>query len=170
MQYKIGDYVSKSMLGVCRIEDMLHLDMNGVAKETLFYLLAPLDDRQGKLYVPVETADSMLRLCMTEEEAWAFIQKIPEIEAIWIQNEKMREQKYKEAIKSNNPEALVSVIKMTFLRKKERLAQGKKSTSADERYFQLAENLLYTELGTALGKPKQEVCQLIIDYMEKNKK
>ena len=77
----------------------------------------------------------------------------------------MREQRYKEVIKSNDPEALVSVIKMIYQRKKVRLEQGKKSTSYDERYFQTAENLLYMELGAALGKPKQEICQLIIDFM-----
>ena len=87
---------------------------------------------------------------------------------IWIDNEKMREQKYKEAIKINSPEALVSVIKMTFHRKKMRIEQGKKSTSSDERYFQMAENLLYTELGLALKKPKQEISQLIIDFIDKN--
>ena len=36
-----------------------------------------------------------------------------------------------------------------------RLAQGKKCTATDTKYFQAAENLLYVELGAALGKPKQ---------------
>ena len=107
---------------------------------------------------------------LTAEEAWNLIERIPEIETIWIDNEKMREQRYKEVIKSNDPEALVSVIKMIYQRKKVRLEQGKKSTSYDERYFQTAENLLYMELGAALGKPKQEICQLIIDFMNENKK
>ena len=79
----------------------------------------------------------------------------------------MREQKYKEIIKSNDPEALVSVIKMIYQRKKTRFEQGKKSTSSDDKYFQMAENLLYMELGAALGKPKQEICQLIIEHVEK---
>lgn len=165
MKYEIGDFVSKPNTGVCRVEDILHLDLNGEKSNKLYYLLIPIDDRQEKIYVPVSTSESNLRACLTEEEAWKLLEQIPKIEAIWIDNEKMREQKYKEAIKSNNPKALVSVIKMTYQRKKARLEQGKKSTSADEKYFKLAENLLYEELGTALGKPRQEVCQTIIDYM-----
>ena len=83
-------------------------------------------------------------------------------------NEKMREQNYKEAVKANSPEALVSIIKMIYQRKQKRLAQGKKCTATDARYFQIAENLLYMELGIALGKPKQEICKTIIDYITAN--
>ena len=51
----------------------------------------------------------------------------------------MREQNYKVAIKANDPEALVAIIKMIYERKQKRLAQGKKSTATDARYFQMAE-------------------------------
>lgn len=138
MKYKIGDYVSKPIASVCRVADILHLDMVGVKPDTLFYLLIPVENRQEKIYVPVESAQSSLRLCLTSEEAWKLIERIPEIQVIWIDNEKMR------------------------------IEQGKKSTSSDERYFQMAENLLYTELGLALKKPKQESSQLIIDFIDKN--
>lgn len=50
-----------------------------------------------------------------------------------------------------------------------RLAQGKKCTVTDARYFQIAENLLYMELGVALGKPKQEICKTIIDCINQSK-
>ena len=97
------------------------------------------------------------------------IKRIPEIPTAWINNEKMREQNYKEAVKANDPEALVAVIKMIYQRKQKRLAQGKKCTSTDTRYFQIAENLLYMELGVAIGKPKQEICDTIIDYIDQSK-
>lgn len=167
MKYEIGDFVSKSYTGICRVEDVLHLDINGAKSDKLYYLLIPIDSRTDKIYVPVSATDMNLRLCMTSEEAWEFIKRIPEIEATWISNEKMREQKYKEIIKSNNPEALVSVIKMIYQRKKERVEQGKKGTAADEKYFQMAEKLLHAELGVALGRSKQEICRLITDYIEK---
>ena len=56
------------------------------------------------------------------------IEQISEIEAIWIDNEKKREQEYKEVIKANNPEALVSIIYMIYQRKRMRLEQEKKVT------------------------------------------
>lgn len=45
----------------------------------------------------------------------------------------------------------------------------KKCTATDARYFQMAENLLYMELGVALGKPKEEICKTIIDYINQSK-
>lgn len=49
---------------------------------------------------------------------------------------------------------MVSVIKGIYQHRKMRIEQGKKSTSSDEHYFQIAENLLYSELGLALQKSK----------------
>lgn len=163
MKYKVGDLVSKPVVGICNVEDMLYLDAEGKKNDKLYYLLIPVEDQQEKIYVPVSSSETTLRPCMTKEEARGLIKRIPEIPSAWIENEKMREQKYKEAVKSNNPEQLVSIIKIIYQRKAKRLAQGKKSTSADAKYFQIAENLLYAELGAALGKPKQEICQMIID-------
>ena len=169
MTYEIGDYVMKPMTGVCRIDQIMSLDMDGVSREKLYYLLVPMNEQHEKIYVPVETADFSMRKCISQEEARKLIEEIPQIEVIWIDNEKMREQQYKEAVKKNDPYALVSVIKMTYQRKKARLEQGKKSTAADERYFQTVENLLYAELGLALGKPANEISHLITKYMNDKK-
>ena len=169
MKYEIGDLVSKPVTGICKIEDILYLTPQDEKNNKLYYLMRPIEDEKDKIYVPVSNSDSRLRLCLTKEEAWNLIKRIPEIPTAWINNEKMREQNYKVAIKANDPEALVAIIKMIYERKQKRLAQGKKSTATDARYFQMAENLLYMELGVALGKPKEEICKTIIDYINQSK-
>ena len=83
------------------------------------------EDEKDKIYVLVSNSDLRLRLCLTKE-AWNLIKRIPEISTAWINNEKMREQNYKEAVKANDLEALVAIIKMIYQRKQKRLAQGKK--------------------------------------------
>lgn len=168
MKYEIGDFVSKPVTGICKIEDILYLDSQGEKNNKLYYLMRPVEDERETLYVPVVNAASGLRLCLTNEEAWKLIKRIPEIPTAWTDNEKMREQKYKEAVKSNSPESLVAIIKMIYQRKQKRIAQGKKSTATDAKYFQIAENLLYMELGMALGQPKEEVCKTIIDFINKS--
>ena len=169
MKYEIGDFVSKPVIGICKIENILYLNPYGEKKDKLYYLIKSIEDEKEKIYVPVSNSDSRLRACLTKEEAWNLIKRIPEIPTAWTNNEKMREQNYKEAVKANSPEALVSIIKMIYQRKQKRLAQGKKCTATDARYFQIAENLLYMELGVALEKPKQEICKTIIDYIDQNK-
>ena len=168
VKYEIGDLVSKPVTGICKIEDILYLTPQDEKNNKLYYLMRPIEDEKDKIYVPVSNSDSRLRLCLTKEEAWNLIKRIPEIPTAWINNEKLREQNYKEAVKANDPETLVAIIKMIYQRKEKRLAQGKKCTATDARYFQIAENLLYMELGVALGKPKQEVCRTIIDYITNN--
>ena len=44
---------------------------------------------------------------------------------------------------------------------KTRQEQGKKTTTVDGRYFNLAENLLYSELELVLQKNKDEIYQMI---------
>ena len=167
MKYEIGDLVSKPVTGICKIEDILYLTPQDEKNNKLYYLMKSIDEKD-KIYVPVSNSDSRLRLCLTKEEAWNLIKRIPEIPTAWINNEKLREQNYKEAVKANDPEALVAIIKMIYQRKQKRLAQGKKCTATDARYFQIAENLLYMELGAAIGKPKKEVCETIIEYITDN--
>lgn len=161
--YQIGDYIVKSVNGVCKVADIVHLDMSVADKDRQYYLLIPLEDATGKIYVPTDTADTSVRKVMSEREARKLIDEIPVIETIWIENERLRQEKYKEVVKSCDPKALVGIIKMAYLRKKKRLEQGKKNTVVDERYFKLAENNLYSELGFALHKDRQEICDLIAE-------
>ena len=167
--YQIGDYIVKSTDGVCKVEDILHLNMSGVDCKKEYYLLIPVGEKAEKIYVPVNTKTN-IRKAMTEEEALKLIDKIPEIEEMWVDNEKMREQRYKEAVRSGDPESLISIIKMIYLRKQKRMAQGKKTMMVDERYFQKAEQSLYSELGFALGKNKDEVCRIIEESVKRKKK
>ena len=167
--YQIGDYIVKSTDGVCKVEDILHLNMSGVDCKKEYYLLIPVGEKAEKIYVPVDTKTN-IRKAMTEEEALKLIDKIPEIEEMWVDNEKMREQRYKEAVRSGDPESLISIIKMIYLRKQKRMAQGKKTMMVDERYFQKAEQSLYSELGFALGKNKDEVCRIIEESVKRKKK
>ncbi len=165
--YKIGECIVKPGYGVFVVKDILHLDMKGVDKDKLYYLFAPADENSAIIYMPTDAQNTNDRKVMTQEEALGLIGRIPEIEEAWVENDKLREQKYKEAIRSGKPEALVSIIKGTYKRKRRRAQQGKKSTMVDDRYFTLAENYLYSELGYVFHKDKEEVQQLIADTLGK---
>ena len=163
--FEIGSYIIKPGSGICRIAEVLNPPLPGVSKDRLYYLLVPLDSPHSKLYVPTDTAEQTLRTVMTKADALALIDSIPEIEAVWIANDKLREQAYKEALQSCEPRALISIIKNLYLRRMQRIEQGKKSTSTDERYFKLAEEALYAELAFALEKEKGEMRQFIADAL-----
>ena len=98
MKYEKGDFVSKPVTGICKIEDILYLTPGDEKNKKLYYVMKPVEDEKEKIYIPV--SNSRLRLCLTKEEGWNLIKRIPEIPTAWINNEKMREQNYKEAVKS----------------------------------------------------------------------
>lgn len=159
--YKKGEYVVKVNDGICRIEDIVHMGSESLKPGKLYYLMVPEHEKKTKLYVPVEKENGNFRKIMTEKEAWEFIDYIPQIDAAWITDEKVREKKYKEALQSGNPVQIVGIIKNMYIRKKERISQGKKNTAIDERYFKLAEETLYAELAFATGGRKEDMTEII---------
>lgn len=164
--FEIGDFVIKANNGICRIDDIGHLDISTANKERLYFFLSPSNETNSKLYVPTDREDNGLRKVITEEEAWRFIDEIPNIDEAWISDDKQREQKYKEAIQSCDLTKLMSIIKSMYHRKQKRTAQGKKNTSIDEHFFKLAENNLYTELAFAIGKNKEDMQEIITKKIE----
>ena len=48
--FKVNDYVMKANHGVCRIKDIVHLDMPSIDKKKRFYYLVPVDDENMKVY------------------------------------------------------------------------------------------------------------------------
>ncbi len=163
--YQVGDYVVKSATGICKVMDVVHPDFVSDRKK-LYYLLTPLADPNANLYVAVDKTEGCMRSVMTAQEANELIRKIPSIQVTWIANEREREQNYKDALQSNDPERLIGVIKLLHQRKETRERQGKKTTSVDERYFKRAEDLLYAELETSLHKNHEEIYELIRTFCE----
>ncbi len=167
--FKVGEFIVYGHNGICKVEDITCLDMSGADKDRLYYVLNPVNSRGGKVYSPVDSNKIQTRRMLTEQEANDLIDEIPEIEQLWVTNDKQREEQYKEAVKGCDCRQWIRIIKTLNLRKKERLAQGKKVTAIDEHYLKLAENQLYGELSVALGKKKGEMEEFIIQRIGREK-
>jgi len=164
--FEIGQYVVKANTGVCKVTEIRSVSMSEEDEAREYYILAPYSDSRSTILVPVGSDKSNVRSIMTEEEAGAFIRQIPEIEVAWIESDRQREQHYKDAIKSNRPDQLVSIIKNLYIRSRERELQGKKTTAVDDRYVKIAETALYQELAIALGKLPEDMRSVILDTLE----
>lgn len=164
--FEVGEYIVYGVKGVCRIEDITHIDISGADKERLYYVLSPVEGGNGKIYAPVDNKKVTMRKVITKEEANQLIQELPQIELLWVPDDKQREAKYKEAINTCDYRAWVSIVKTLYLRKQERVAAGKKITALDERYMRTAENELYSELALTLGIPKTEMESYIKERLE----
>lgn len=155
--FEIGEYVMSTGNGICRIEDITHPEFVTSNSDKMYYLVVPVDEKTSKLYIPTDNAVGKIRGVMKEEEVDSLVNEIPHIEEVWVDNDKQRENAYKQYIASEDPRKLVSIIKSIYNRKQERMSNGKKSTAVDDRYFKLAEHILYSELAFVLGKETDEM-------------
>ena len=164
--FQVNDVVIYGHHGVCEITDIGTLLMPMADKEKLYYTLRPIYHKESAVYAPVENRRIIMRPVITRETAETLIRRIPEIETVWILNEKAREVQFKEAMHTCDCEELIKIIKTLYLRKQQRIESGKKVTVVDEKYFRQAEDKLYEELAYVLGMEKKEISDYISKHME----
>ncbi len=165
--FEEGSYVLCGSHGVCRIDKITAMDLSGIGEERLYYILSQVYTCGSRLYIPVDNQKVLMRSLLSKTEVQMLIEKIPEIEELWIPNEKEREQAYKAALQTCDCEEVVKIIKTLYLRKKLRLENGKKVTAVDMKYLRLAEEQLYGELAVVLAIEKSKVEHYIVECIEK---
>ncbi|MCM1124479.1 MAG: CarD family transcriptional regulator [Eubacterium sp.] len=153
--------------GVCRVVNITGNPVDRLDKVRKYYVLEPVFEKGSTVYTPVDNDKVVMRRIMNKEEAEELAEGITEIDTVWIQEEKSREQMYKEAIRTYDCRSLVQIIKTLYLRKQDRLKEGKKVLSSDEQYLRKAEELLYGEMSLALSIPKESVAAYIKETVRK---
>jgi len=164
--FQIDEYVIHMTGGICQVKDIAPLEISGADKSKKYYLLVPVKAAGSKVYVPVDN-DSAMRKIYTEDEARELIHDFASIEETSIENDKLREAKYKEVIKSCDLRDIVGILKNLYGRRLKRMSEGKKNTATDDKYFKIAEENLLSELAFVLHKEKAEVKELLACQMPK---
>lgn len=130
--------------------------------------MLPYYIKGSSVYTPVDSDKVIMRPVMTKKEIMDLIDDIKNIDTILVQDEKKREETYKKAIRSCDARELVKIIKTIYLRKKDRIAEGKKITNSDEKYYRIAEDNLYGEVAIALSMTKEEAKEFVEKKVEES--
>lgn len=168
--FQKNDYVIYGNSGVCRIKDIGPLDIPGVPKERNYYTLVPYYGKDSQIFTPVDSTKVVMRSLIHKDTLMQLLEEIPDLEPLWITNEKQRETQYKESLRKCDCRELIRIIKTIYQRMQSRIAEGKKITSSDEKYFQLAEDRLYGEFAIILGIERDQVRDFIAEKVEYTKK
>ena len=163
IMYQKGQYIIYGIRGVCEVMDIITIDRPDGPKDRLYYVLRPYYQQDSKIVTPVDSEKTITRPLLSKEEALELIDKISDVKEMEMTNDKQREERYKEALKTCDCRVWISMIKALYLRRKDRLEQGKKMTDLDERYFKTAEDNLYSELALSLGMKKDEMVSYITE-------
>lgn len=144
--FAIGDKIIYGETGVCVVEKIAPLEMQGASGEKLFYYLKPILS-SGMCFAPVD-GNAFMRPIMTKDEALAFIDTIPGIEPAICNDNRFNhvDAFFKDLFKLHTCEALVSVIKGLKLRTSERKSKSSRADATMKR----AKEILYGELSASL--------------------
>lgn len=159
--FKLEEYIVCGCNGICKVISIGPLEIKGADKEKLYYTLQPIYLKKSKVYVAVDNDKIIARKIITKDEADKLIKEIPQIETIWFDNDKKREEVYKETVRKYDCREYIKIIKTLYLSKEKRIIEGKKLSISDQKYLQIAKDGLYGELAISLNMPKENV----EDYM-----
>ncbi|MBR3244720.1 MAG: CarD family transcriptional regulator [Parasporobacterium sp.] len=152
--FNIGDLIVYGNTGVCTVEKIGKPELAGVTDDKVYYTLQPYYSKNSRIFTPCDNDKVVMRPVISKKEAETLIKEIPKIKLLVITDEKKREECYKETMRTCDCREFVSILKTIYNRKITRLAEGKKVTASDERYFSMAEDKLFGELAIALGVEK----------------
>ena len=168
--FKAGTYIVCGQHGVCRVEGVGKLQLTEASGDKEYYTLSKVYSKGGVLYVPADSEKIVMRPVISKEEAEELIGHMREIDLLQIDNEKRKEEIFKQAFRTCDSREWIKIIKTLYERKKIRLAKGKKVTASDERFLRAAEDNLYGELAISLDIAKGDVEQYIMDKIGGAKK
>ena len=157
--YKSGDVVvyGRDVYRIKDVKDNYLFNKN-------YYIMNPIDDDSLVTSVPVDTT-SYLRDVITKEETEDLIAKIPSIEIVQASDRDI-EYEYKQLLRENTLEALIKIIKTTYMRNMMRQNQNKRISEKGGQYFNRAERQLYNELSISLHLTFDDTKQYVIDSVE----
>lgn len=143
---KVGEYVFQKDNGVCYIEEKAKMTMVEGFPEKTYFVLRPRIDERTKIFIAEAPEYKGIRELMSKKKAVELLQNIAKIKPVRMSSDKNeRERAYKEAIDSNEPAALMGVIKALQAHNIRREEEGKKTTAMDERYGRLVQKTLFSE-------------------------
>ena len=77
--FEIGDYVLNATNGICKISEIVELDMSGDKQLKSYFLLRPVEEENDRVYIPVDNADKRIRKVITQDEALAAFATVPKL-------------------------------------------------------------------------------------------
>ncbi len=148
--FSIGDTVIYGADGVCRIVDIQTLDLTG--DSVTYYVLLPESENGSKIFVPTENSALTERIqpLLSKDEIVELVENVKPCEPFWSENTNIRKQRYSEAVNGGDREMMICLIRELNERKKTLTGKRKRFSVTDERYFKLAQKILYEEFSRAI--------------------
>ena len=159
--YKIGSIVVYGTEGLCKICDITERTFGKETSE--YYVLSPLANEAETVFVPKNNEKVLKRMrpILSKERASQLLEAAPSEYGEWVENDRERQQIYKQILLCGSSEELLMMTRALYLHQIELLERGKKLHAADERFLKDAEKMLFEELAYVYNITVAEVLPLI---------
>lgn len=159
--YKIGSIVVYGTEGLCKICDITERTFGKETSE--YYVLSPLSNEAETVFVPKnnEKVLKRMRSILSRERASELLEAAPSEYGEWVENDRERQQMYKQILLCGSSEDLLMMTRALYLHQIELLERGRKLHAADERFLKEAEKMLFEELAYVFNITVAEVLPLI---------
>ncbi len=156
--FSVGEYISYGNNGICKVSEICMMQLAKDMPKKEYYVLQPLHEAAGKIYIAVDNQKVSMRSLIPKEEAIRLLEEAVSIAVFDEKNPRETEEEYKSALRSGDWNQWMRIVKTVRIKKKSREDQGKKMTASDERYLREATEKLTEELGFVLELDKEETC------------
>lgn len=164
--FQIGDHVLYGIHGVCVIADVQERTVD--RKQVRYFVLEPLEQAGVQYFIPThnDAALSKLRHVMRRDDLEQLLKSEDVRRNVWIEDENLRKQRYRELINSGDRLALLQMIRTLHKHKQVQTDAGRKFHLCDENFLRDAERLLNAEFSLVLGIDKDQVSAYVIQALQ----
>ena len=162
--FEVGELIVYGNTGVCKVVEIGPLSIGSADKD--YYTLEPFYSPKSRVFTPCDNEKIVMRPILSRQEVQEAIDDFDAISLIEVSEEKKREETYKASMHTCDIRDLISLLKTINQRKQVRLAQGKKVTASDEKYYTMAGEKLCDELAIVMGIEREKVRSFIHDKIE----
>ena len=167
MQYKINDIVIYCNYGICRIKEIRFTSFSSDRPKEEYFVLSSQDNKKSTCFVPVSSADSILRYPMSEAEIESLLEQARNAHIEWPENRQRRFELFNKILSEGISVNLILLLGCLYNKRLENAAKNKTLSATDEQIFSQAEKLLHNEFAYSLKLPTDKVSTFISDCLNK---
>ena len=163
--FNVDDYIMYGKTGLCKVVDITNEKfINGEKRK--YYILSPIYNNDTIIKIPLDNDKVPMRKVISKGDMTALINDIPNMEILWIDDEKKRIAQFETMLKSGQCEELIKLIKSIKFSKKYARSIGKKLEQPDRDIMKEAERLLTEEFAIILNVYPNEASSYILSQID----
>lgn len=161
--YEVNDVIVYENGGVCRIKEISVPTFLKTEEE--YYTMERIGENGGTNYIKIENDKILMRSVITKLEAERILLEAPNMNALYHENEKIRDKEFKEIFKGCECDKYIKMLKGIYGERNRRSKIGKRINMSDERYLKRVEKLLGTEFSIVFDVTVDQAKLMINDVI-----